>query len=440
MPFPDCQQPFADRRPMLRRSGIARTCARRCAWVVVVLSISLLNAQQQAVFANDFTTQRNRMVDEEVVAAGIKSPRVIQALRDTLRHEFVTSSLRPHAYYDMAMAIGHGQTISPPFVVAYMTEQLDPQPTDKVLEIGTGSGYQAAVLSPLVQDVYTIEIVKPLGERAARTLRRLKYANVHTRIGDGYKGWPEAAPFDKIIVTCSPEKVPEPLLEQLREGGRMIVPVGERYQQMLYLFEKRNGKLEKLAALPTLFVPMTGAAEAGRVVLPDPTRPAIHNGGFEETHPLDTSNLGEEDAPPLKATGWHYQRQMQLVESPAAPEGKLFATFSNREPGRSAQALQGLAIDGRKVKEIELTLWVKGDQIHGESQGQQQATLGITFYDDNRSELAFRYFSPWQGTFDWTKVREVIRVPPRAREAVIRVGLFGATGELSVDGLHIEAR
>ena len=150
----------------------------------------------------------------------------------------------------MALPIGEGQTISPPFIVAYMTEALDPQPSDNVLEIGTGSGYQAAVLAKLVRDVYTIEIVDPLGHKAAKTLERLHYDNVHVKVGDGYQGWPEHAPFDKIIVTCSPEKAPPALVEQLKEGGRMVIPVGERYQQTLYLMKKIDGKMvsEKLAA------------------------------------------------------------------------------------------------------------------------------------------------------------------------------------------------
>ncbi len=385
--------------------------------------------------ANDFELQRNRMVDEEIVAAGIKDPRVIASMRTTPRHEFVTANLRPQAYYDMAMAIGHGQTISPPFVVAYMTEQLQPKPTDKVLEIGTGSGYQAAVLSPLVKDVYTIEIVKPLGERAARTLKRLDYENVHPKVGDGFQGWPEHAPFDKIIVTCSPEKVPQPLVDQLREGGRIIVPVGERYQQMLYLFEKKNGKLEKLASLPTLFVPMTGAAEQGRIVRPDPQHPQIANGGFEEV--LQQSD--DDSAPKTKPAGWHYQRQMQLKSDATSPEGKHYVTFRNQELGRGAQALQGFAVDGREVRGIEVSAWVKGDSLRPGALPYQQPTLGVTFYDENRSEIANRYMRPWQGTFDWRRDTDVFRVPARAREAIIRIGLFGGTGELSLDSVHVEA-
>ncbi len=221
------------------------------------------------------------MVEKEIAGAGVKNPRVLDAMRTTPRHEFMPLAERGNAYLDMALPIGEGQTISPPFIVAYMTEQLNPQPGDKVLEIGTGSGYQAAILSPLVKDVYTIEIVKRLGDQAARTLKRLGYKNIHTRVGDGFQGWPDAAPFDKIIVTCSPEEVPQPLVDQLREGGRMIIPKGERYQQTLYLFEKKNGELKSVALLPTLFVPMTGKAEDNRVVKPDPANPELYNGSFE---------------------------------------------------------------------------------------------------------------------------------------------------------------
>ncbi|NJD06429.1 MAG: protein-L-isoaspartate(D-aspartate) O-methyltransferase [Methylococcaceae bacterium] len=188
----------------------------------------------------------------------ISHPGVLRAMAKVPRHEFVPVPLRDAAYDDRPLPIGHGQTISQPYVVAFMTEKLNPKPTDRVLEIGTGSGYQAAVLSGLVAQVYSIEIVEPLAERARRDLERLGYRNVKIRQGDGYQGWPEQAPFDAVIVTAAPDHVPQPLVDQLREGGRMIVPVGIAGDQTLYLFTKRAGELEQRAVLPVLFVPMTG--------------------------------------------------------------------------------------------------------------------------------------------------------------------------------------
>ena len=234
-----------------------------------------------------FQAQRDEMVDLAVEGAGISNPRVLAAMRDTPREMFVPQRMRPSAYLDAALPIGHEQTISSPFIVAFMTESLDPQPGDRVLEIGTGSGYQAAVLSPLVKDVYTIEIVRPLGEQARKTLKRLKYDNVHVRVGDGFKGWPDRAPFDKIIVTCSPENVPLPLKEQLAEGGLMVIPVGQRHQQSMMLFRKENGELVPTDLRPTLFVPMTGQAEDTREVMPDPNNPRILNGDFEDELPTN---------------------------------------------------------------------------------------------------------------------------------------------------------
>ena len=327
-----------------------------------------------------------KMVDEEIASAGVTNERVLRALRETPRHEFVPPNERRLAYYDMALPIGNEQTISPPFVVAYMTQEVDPQPTDRVLEIGTGSGYQAAVLSPLVRDVYTIEIVEPLGKRAARTLKKLGYKNVFARVGDGYQGWPEAAPFDKIIVTCSPEKVPQPLIDQLRDGGLMIVPVGERYQQNLYLFRKHGDRLESEALKATLFVPMTGEAEAKREVLPDPLRPTIANGSFEET--LEDAN--QKDAEPA---GWHYQRQLALENDPAsAPNGRRFVTFQNKEPGLAAHALQGFAVDGRKVSKLRLDSVIVLDV---DPQASQIRIVGPVFlfqpYQQVEPALAFKY-------------------------------------------------
>jgi len=208
----------------------------------------------------DHTNARHRMLHDQLTGPGrgIKDTRVLAAMRAVPRHEFVPEDVRFSAYDDRPLPIGHGQTISQPFIVAFMTEQLKPQPTDKVLEIGTGSGYQAAVLSGLVKEVFTIEIVEPLAKRADADLRRLSYTNVFVKAGDGYKGWPEHAPFDAIIVTCAPDQVPQPLVAQLKEGGRMVIPVGpEGGVQELYLLEKHGGEVKQRPVLPVRFVPMT---------------------------------------------------------------------------------------------------------------------------------------------------------------------------------------
>jgi protein-L-isoaspartate(D-aspartate) O-methyltransferase len=213
----------------------------------------------------DFAAQRERMVKEQIVMRGLVTERVLSALRKVPREEFVPADYRWESYRDKALPIGYDQTISQPFIVAFMTEELQPQPKDRVLEIGTGSGYQAAILAELVAEVYSIEIIAPLAKNAETTLRRLGYKNVHVKTGDGYKGWPEHAPFDSIIVTCAPERVPQPLLDQLKEGGRMIIPVGVKFAQELYLFEKKNGRLQQSAVLPVRFVPMVREEEKKKV-------------------------------------------------------------------------------------------------------------------------------------------------------------------------------
>lgn len=205
---------------------------------------------------------RVRMVTRHLEERGIKNQRVLEAFRTVPRHEFLREEVRHLAYEDESIPIGEGQTITPTFDVAFMTEALDPQPTDKVYEVGTGSGYQAAILSRLVKEVYSVEIHKPLAENAAKVLKKLGYDNVKSRAGDGYEGWPEAAPFDAVILTCAPEKVPQPLVDQLKEGGRIVIPLGDRYKQSVYTMTKKNGKLtEPKAIRPTLFVPMTGRAQ-----------------------------------------------------------------------------------------------------------------------------------------------------------------------------------
>ena len=205
-----------------------------------------------------FVTARQRMVRDQLSSL---PPRVRAVMGRVPRHEFVPDLKRSMAYEDKPLPVGYGQTISQPYIVALMTAQLEPQPADRVLEIGTGSGYQAAVLAELVADVYTIEIIEPLAQRAEAVLRRLGCRNVHLRLGDGSIGWPEAAPFDGIVVTCAPEQVPASLIGQLKDGGRMIIPIGPPGDQKLFYFQKYGDRLLNEAVLPVRFVPMTGAIQ-----------------------------------------------------------------------------------------------------------------------------------------------------------------------------------
>lgn len=195
-----------------------------------------------------------------IEARGVGDSRVLEAMSSVKRHLFVPDSVKPYAYSDRPLAIGNRQTISQPYIVAFMTEALKLSPEDKVLEIGTGSGYQAAVLGKIVQSVFTIEIVEPLGKRAKALLEQLGCDNVHVRIGDGSRGWPEEAPFDAIIVTAAPPKIPEPLVEQLKSGGRMIAPVGRGSQELVLLTKTAQG-VERKTLLPVIFVPMIGEVQ-----------------------------------------------------------------------------------------------------------------------------------------------------------------------------------
>lgn len=208
-----------------------------------------------------YAAPRARMVQRHLAERGIKDEKVLEAFRTVPRHRFVPDPYQRLAYEDESIPIGEGQTITPPFDVAFMTEQLQLLPGDKVYEVGTGSGYQASILGQLAAEVYSVEIHEPLGKRAAEVIKDLGYANIHTRVGDGYAGWPEAAPFDKVIVTCAPESIPPPLVEQLREGGRMVIPIGSRFDQKVYVYDKINGELKGGPVRPTLFVPMTGQAQ-----------------------------------------------------------------------------------------------------------------------------------------------------------------------------------
>ncbi len=196
------------------------------------------------------------MVRNQIEARGISDPVVLRAFRKVERHRFVLPENISRAYNDYPLPIDEGQTISQPYIVAFMTEELKLRRKDRVLEIGTGSGYQAAILAEICDSVFTIEIFQKLGEKANSLFAELGYDNIYSKIGDGYKGWKEHAPFDAIIVTCSPTHIPQPLKDQLAEGGRMIIPVGSYPGQTLILLEKRNGKLKQRNVLPVRFVPM----------------------------------------------------------------------------------------------------------------------------------------------------------------------------------------
>jgi len=243
------------------RSGVV------AAWLAAALVVGCNSQPDPARTMNahpvadtDRALERQQMVAEQIAGRGrdIREPRVLEAMRTVPRHAFVPPDLAAEAYADHPLPIGYGQTISQPYIVAFMTEQLRPRATDRVLEVGTGSGYQAAVLSRLVGEVYTVATVQPLAARATQDLARLGYTNVFVRAGDGYLGWPEKAPFDAIIVTCAPEQVPPPLIDQLKDGGRMMIPVGGFGDQNLVLIEKREGQISRQAVLPVRFVPMTG--------------------------------------------------------------------------------------------------------------------------------------------------------------------------------------
>jgi protein-L-isoaspartate(D-aspartate) O-methyltransferase len=215
------------------------------------------SAQNSTTVRDSFAVQRDAMVDEQIRARGVEAPAVLNAMRKVPRHRFVPANVRAMAYEDHPLPIGSGQTISQPYIVAYMTEAAEISPRDKVLEIGTGSGYQAAILGEVAREVYTIEIIPELAETARKTLAELGYANVHAKAGNGYLGWPEHAPFDAILVTAAPDEIPQALVDQLALGGRMVVPVGEIVQNMMIIERTRTGVIER-QTIPVRFVPMTG--------------------------------------------------------------------------------------------------------------------------------------------------------------------------------------
>ena len=221
---------------------------------LIFVSVSFLTAFQDEALKK----KRELLVDQTIAKRGVKDKAVLDAMKKVPRHLFVPEGSISRAYDDRPLGIGYGQTISQPYIVAYMTEVIQPKPDHKVLEVGTGSGYQAAVLAEIVKEVYTIEIIPELGNASTATLKRVGYHNVNVKVSDGYFGWPEQAPFDAIVVTAAAEFVPPPLIEQLKEGGKMIIPIGSPYMnQTLMLVEKKGKKITTKSLLPVVFVPFT---------------------------------------------------------------------------------------------------------------------------------------------------------------------------------------
>lgn len=251
---------------MRRRDGVLAAVFLLCTFFSACLGgcstsrFSVIQKEPPASDAVEWTRLRERMVREQLQDRDIRDPRVLAAMLKVPRHEFVPAEYRASSYNDSALPLKLGQTISQPYIVAYMTQALSLSGTERVLEIGTGSGYQAAVLAEIVPEVYTVEILPELKEYASAVLDRLGYRNVRFRVGDGYMGWPEEAPFDCIIVTAAPETVPQPLLDQLKEGGRMIIPLGVMDQDLV-LFEKKKSGVVSRSTIPVRFVPMTGKAQ-----------------------------------------------------------------------------------------------------------------------------------------------------------------------------------
>jgi protein-L-isoaspartate(D-aspartate) O-methyltransferase len=373
-----------------------------------------------------FTEKRRQLVERVIKPGGIRSEAVVKSISETRRHLFVPENVRDQAYLDRSLPIGELQTISSPFIVALMTEILEPRATDRVLEIGTGSGYQAAVLSPLVESVYTIEIVAELQTRTTALLKKLGYGNISTKTGDGYLGWSEHAPFDKIIVTCSPDKIPQPLIDQLKDGGLMVIPVGERYQQMLRRFRKTDGKMVSEYQRPTLFVPMTGTAESQRKVLPDGSNPKLLNGDFEE-------EASEKFIPQ-----WYYEFGAELTNDASAPKGKQVVQFHSEKAGSPSMLLQAVPLDGRAIGKVELSGHVLTTGVKFNTKFEEQPFIVLQFFDENRNWLSYEWLGPFIGSNPWKHVKREILVPAQAREGIVMIGLFGAVGTARFDGIDIQ--
>lgn len=245
-------------------SGQLSPCELRTGGLLLAILVCVAFAgalpAARALASDTFEKERYQMVEKQIKDRGIDDLKILRAMSTVPRHLFVPKNLQRQAYMDGPLPIGHGQTISQPYIVAYMTDILQIQPEQRILEIGTGSGYQAAILAQLTDQLYTMEIIPELADRASKTLKQTGYSRVHVRQGDGYHGWPDAAPFDGIMVTAAAEFIPPPLLQQLAEGGRMIIPVGSPFfVQHLMLVEKKQGKITTRSLMPVRFVPFRRA-------------------------------------------------------------------------------------------------------------------------------------------------------------------------------------
>ncbi len=396
------------------------------ALLATVLIAPGLAWSQEDIREARFTEKRLQLIERVLKPGGIRDAAVLRAVTETRRHEFVPENVRDQAYSDRSLPIGEHQTISSPFIVALMTEILKPKATDHVLEIGTGSGYQAAVLSPLVESVYSIEIVAELQTRTTALLKRLGYKNIYTKTGDGYLGWPEHAPFDKIIVTCSPDKIPQPLVDQLKDGGLMVIPVGERYQQMLRGYRKVDGKMVSEYARPTLFVPMTGAAESNRTVLPDGSNPKLVNGDFE-------AKATERFIPQ-----WYYEFGAELTQDASAPKGKQVVQFSSDKVGSPSMLLQAVPLDGRVISKVELSGHVTTLGVKVSTKFEDQPFIILQFFDENRNWISYEWLGPFIGDTPWKHTKREVMIPAEAREAIVMIGLFGAVGTARFDGIDLQ--
>ncbi len=362
----------------------------------------------------NFDEARRRMVEDEIVGGGVTNKRVIQAMLATPRHEFVSHDQQKNAYYDMSIPIGEGQTISGPFVVAYMTQELDPQPSDKVLEIGTGSGYQAAVLSPLVKDVYTIEILQSLGKRADATLKRLKYGNVHVKIGDGYQGLARASAVRQD--------------HRHLLAGESAGAAGRRTQRR----RPHDCSGRRALRADALSVHQEKRQAGVGIAAPDAVR-ADDRPGRAGARSAAGSAASQNRQRELRRVGgaenepraWFYCREMKVSDAADAPDKQHYLVFTNDVPGRMSRALQGFAIDGSKVGQLEVSAMIRGHDIRPGQAVDELPEISLTFYDNNSGIIGRTFAGPFRGTFDWKRVTEKLKVPAKATKCIMHVGSVG---------------